>query len=463
MAATAGRSVRRSRAVVERASPADRAFLAMDTGDVPEQFGVILTLERGGRLGLARARQLIAERLPAVPRLRQRLVRVPFGCGGPIWADDPGFDIRRHVRAMACPAPGDEPALLEVALSFVMSPLPRDAPLWSAVLVTGLAEGCGGPSSRGTTGGTAALVLVLHHTLADGIGGLAVLASLIDTPASVPGGSFPRPAPGRAALARQACAGRLAGLRHAGRSWQLLRTSMSAGGGLRPPRATPCSLNQRTGARRRLAVVRADLAAVREVAHRHGATANDAVLTAVAGALHRVLLARGERVDTLVVTVPVSGRRPDDGAGLGNMVSPMLVAVPATGAVPDRLRQVAAQVRAHKAAATGPPPIALLGWLFRPLAALGGYGWYMNHQHRFHTLVSHVRGPAGQVTFGGCRVVSAIGAGVGPGGNIPVYFEVLSYAGTLTVTVITDPGCFPGSAGLADALRAELGLITGQD
>ena len=59
-----------------------------------------------------------------------------------------------------------------------------------------------------------------------------------------------------------------------------------------------------------------------------------------------------------------------------------------------RLEQVAAQVRAHKAAATGPPPIAVLGWLFRPLAALGGYHWYMNHQHRFHTLVSHVRGPA---------------------------------------------------------------------
>jgi hypothetical protein len=32
----------------------------------------------------------------------------------------------------------------------------------------------------------------------------------------------------------------------------------------------------------------------------------------------------------------------------------------------------------------------VLGWLFRPLAALGGYRWYMNHQHRFHTLISHV-------------------------------------------------------------------------
>jgi hypothetical protein len=52
-----------------------------------------------------------------------------------------------------------------------------------------------------------------------------------------------------------------------------------------------------------------------------------------------------------------------------------------------------------------------------------------------------------------------IPAGVGPGGNIPVYFEVLSYAATLTVTAIADPDHFPELGTLADALRAELDLI----
>ena len=258
---------------------------------------------------------------------------------------------------------------------------------------------------------------------------------------------------------REAFASSLRALRHTAQSWHLLGESMGAGGGLRPPRAARCSLNQPTGPRRQLAVVRADLAAVRTAVHRHGATTNDAVLVAVAGALHQVLRRRGESVGTLVVTVPVSGRRPDDGPPLGNMVSPMLVAVPATGRVPDRLRQVAAQVRAHKQAATGPPPIALLGWLFRPLAAAGGFRWYMNNQHRFHTLVPHVRGPAGPVTFGGCRIISAIPARVGPGGNIPVYFEVLSYAGTLTMTAVADPDHFLELGTLSDALRTEFDLI----
>jgi diacylglycerol O-acyltransferase / wax synthase len=447
MTTLTGGSVRQGEPVIDRASPSDRAFLAMDSGEGPEQFGVILLLDDAGRLDLARTRQLLAERVLAVPRLRQRLVRVPLGCGGPIWIDDPGFDIRRHVRAVACREPGDEPALLDTALSVIMRPLPKTAPLWSAVLVTR------------PVGGGLALAIVLHHALADGVGGLAVLAELIDGPAHPPEACFPRPAPAPASLARNAFAARLGALRHAPQSWHLLRESMGAGGGLRPPRAAPSSLNQQTGPRRKLAVVRADLAGVQAAAHRHGATTNDAVLVAVAGALCHVLVTRGEPLGTLLVTVPVSGRRADDGPPLGNMVSPLLVSVPATSDVPDRLRQVAAQVRAHKQAATGPPPIALLGWLFRPLAALGGFRWYMDHQHRFHTLVSHVRGPAEPVTFGGCPITSAIPAGVGPGGNIPVYFEVLSYAGTLTLTAIADPDHFPELGTLTDALRAELDLI----
>ncbi|MDQ1391297.1 MAG: diacylglycerol O-acyltransferase / wax synthase [Acidimicrobiaceae bacterium] len=47
-------------------------------------------------------------------------------------------------------------------------PLPAEHPLWSASLVTALAdEGC-------------ALIIVFHHVLADGMGGLAVLANLVD-------------------------------------------------------------------------------------------------------------------------------------------------------------------------------------------------------------------------------------------------------------------------------------------
>jgi hypothetical protein len=185
------------------------------------------------------------------------------------------------------------------------------------------------------------------------------------------------------------------------------------------------------------------------------------VLVAVARALGVVLRARGELLPEIVITVPVAGRASADGAELGNLVSPMIVPVPTTGPVQDALRRVADAVRAQKDSATGPPPIALLGWAFRPLARLGGYRWYMNHQHRMHTLVSHLRGPAQPLAFAGRQIVGAVPLAVSEAGNVPVSFEVLSYAGTLTISVVADPEHFAELDDLARLLRDELRGVAG--
>jgi diacylglycerol O-acyltransferase len=66
---------------------------------------------------------MISERIVALPPLRQRLIKVPQGCGRPVWVDDPDFHIDHHVRATSCRAPGDEQALLDMALSVIMTPL----------------------------------------------------------------------------------------------------------------------------------------------------------------------------------------------------------------------------------------------------------------------------------------------------------------------------------------------------
>jgi diacylglycerol O-acyltransferase / wax synthase len=432
---------------IERASSADLAFLAMDTGKVPQQFAVILLLDQSDDLSLFHLRQVISDRILAVPRLRQRLIKVPPGCGRSVWVDEADFNIDRHVRAVSCRAPGDESALYDTALSVIMDRLPRDAPLWLIVLITDLADGA------------AAVVVVLHHVLADGLGGLNVLAALLDPgapPAPVP---FPRASPTRASLARDAWRTRMLDMRRAARLGRSLRRSMFAGGGFRPARATPCSLVQQTGPHLRMAVVRLDRALLRAAAYRNGATTNDAVLVAVGAALHQYLLSRGESVDPIAVTVPVSGRRPGGGPAMGNMVSPMLVDVATAGDVGERLKRVETAVSAHKAAATGPVPIAILGGVFRFLARLGGYRFYMNHQHRFHTLVTHVRGPAEPVTLGGHQVSAAIPIGVGERGNMTVYFEVLSYAGVVTIAVIVDPDHGPDLSDLTHRLQNELDSI----
>jgi WS/DGAT/MGAT family acyltransferase len=440
------RGVDIERSAINRASATDLAFLAMDGGRVPQQIVAVLLLGGGRGLDLPRATELIAERIPAIPRLRQRLVRVPLGCGRAIWVDDANFDLTRHLREVRCRYP-DERALLDLAAAAVTEPLPRSRPLWSAVFVTGPA------------GDVVALMVVVHHVLVDGIGGLAVLAKLVDHAAGPPATVFPTRPPSVGQLAADALRGRLRAVSRIPAAWRRLRVSMAAGGGLTPVRASPCSLIQRTGPRRRFAVVHADLAPLRAAAHRHGCTANDAVLTAVAGALRRVLTTRGESVDTIAIAVPVAGRRSATTSELGNQVGPMLVTV-AGSDTSTRLQRVAAQVRARKESAAGPPPIAVLGTFFRAAAALGAFRWYMNHQRRMHTLVSHVRGPEQPISFGGAPVEAIIPAAVGEAGNTTSSFQVLSYAGTVTITAIVDPDSFPDLSALTDGLHAELALLT---
>jgi diacylglycerol O-acyltransferase / wax synthase len=270
---------------------------------------------------------------------------------------------------------------------------------------------------------------------------------------------FPRPLPALPILARDALLTRLRGIRQAAGSWRSLRRAMFAGGGFRPDRAVPCSLVQPTSSRLRMAVVRLERAPLAAAAHRNGATTNDALLVAVGATLHQILLGRGESVDPIAITVPVSGRGSRPGSAMGNLVSPMLVEVSASGAVRERLAQVEAAVSAHKAAATGPAPIAILGGLFRVAAKLGGYRYYMNHQRRFHTLVTHVRGPAEPLTLDGHPVSEAIPVAIGERGNITVSFEALSYAGMLTITVIVDPEHGPDLDDLTRRLQYELDSI----
>ena len=75
----------------------------------------MLLLDSGPDFDLEAARAALARRISAVPRMRQRLQRAPFGCGRPIWVDDDRFDPDNHIRVEMCPAPGDLAAVLGVA------------------------------------------------------------------------------------------------------------------------------------------------------------------------------------------------------------------------------------------------------------------------------------------------------------------------------------------------------------
>jgi Wax ester synthase-like Acyl-CoA acyltransferase domain len=121
-------------------------------------------------------------------------------------------------------------------------------------------------------------------------------------------------------LAADAWAGRARGLTHLARSVRTLRQGLAELGGARPPRRLPAtSLNRPTGPQRRLDVVAADLAAVRDLGHAHGGTVNDVILAAIAGALRALLASRGEQLDLVAASVPVSARRAAIDGELGTL------------------------------------------------------------------------------------------------------------------------------------------------
>src|SRR5690606_40824425 len=163
-------------------------------------------------------------------------------------------------------------------------------------------------------------VAVVHHVLSDGIGGLAVLAALVDG-AHVPRPtSEPAPMPSLRELFADATSSRLRVLTMLPERVRRLRAGLAELAPGTVEHAPRTSLNRPTGRRRRLAVVRVDLTAVHDGARSHGGTVNDAIVTAAAGALHATCARRGDDVESLVVSMPVSARRETSASRLGNEV-----------------------------------------------------------------------------------------------------------------------------------------------
>ena len=429
---------------IERASPADVMELVCDVTGTSMQVAALLVMEPGRPLTLDTVRKAIAHRIVGVPRMRQRLAPAPFGCGRPVWVDDAEFDIDRHVTAAHCPSSGNAgEALLEAAAQLITRRLPMDRPLWAATVISRRPDTCDG------------LLVVFHHVLADGLGGLAMLEHLVDgaAPPSPPG--FPRRPPAVRHLWQDCWRARLRGLRAMPAGLHRVRAAARELGSGTSTHAPRCSLNATpVGVRREVAVARVDLATARRAAHTAGGTVNDVLLTAVTGALGRVLRTRGEQVDRLVISVPVSSRKRAGPTDLGNRVGVIPVELPTSGDPLLRLGSVARITAERKTSAPG-SSAALIGPLFRLLARVGVFRWFIDHQRLINTFVTNLRGPDRPLRFLKAEVQQVIALPMITG-NVSVAFAGFSYAGTLTVTAIADPGCCNDLPAITEALQQEL-------
>jgi len=431
----------------DRLSTQDINNLWADATDSPMHIIALLQLEPGplvddrGQLKLDEVRRRIVARLDRAPRLRQ-VVRIgSVLTGPPVWIDEVGFDLDRHLRIGSIRAPGGETELLDVVAWIDRQRLDRSHAPWEMWLLTGLSNG------------RVLLVVKLHHVMADGLAAVQLMGSLFDFNSDADGENTavrpwqPTTAPERWDLIRDNGAtkvrqlGRaLAGLSRPVAAW---RTIVTTAGTLRSAVAQATgaprsSINQPIGARRRLGVVRIPLDAAKAVAHAHGGKVNDLVLALVAGGLRALLLKRGEPTDglELLASVPVSLRHDSRmGNEVGAIIVPLAIDLTDADARLDAVVRATATAKRLQSAA--------IGTMVWSLLARTGLIRMLSRRQRFVNLfVTNVAGPPMPVAVLNARLLDVIP--VTPiAGNCTLSFAALSYNGCLAITAVADADRVP--------------------
>jgi diacylglycerol O-acyltransferase len=143
----------------------DTVFLNLERDGMPLNVACICILE--GEVPFQDFLQFIASKLPSIPRYLKHLVASPLNIGLPSWEYDPDFDIRYHVREAALKR-GSDTELKTLAGKILGTVMDRRRPLWDFTLVHGL------------KGSRSAVIIRLHHCLADGIAGISLMNVLMD-------------------------------------------------------------------------------------------------------------------------------------------------------------------------------------------------------------------------------------------------------------------------------------------
>ncbi|MCL4287173.1 MAG: wax ester/triacylglycerol synthase family O-acyltransferase, partial [Thermoleophilia bacterium] len=371
-------------------------------------------------------REHVRERLELIPRFRRRVRWLPGRILRAEWEDDPDFDLDRHVRHVALPAPGGDAELRDLVGRVMSEPLDQSRPLWQIYLV----ERCGAGAERGF-----AAISKTHHALVDGISAIDVGAVILDpdpggTDLGLSGRDW-RPRAQRRAdevLADRILDARrlLLGIpREAARRaldpstpQAALRTAQGFLDLARSTDPVPATIiNEEIGRDRRVAFAATTLAAMKAAAAAHGATVNDAVLAVSTGALRRLFESRRVEIpDRFSALVPMSIRKPGEELELGNRITTLIVPLPLAEADADeRLRVIhatTARLKESEAARAASLVIEASGWVpptvSRVLGSIGAagrpVGRIVPQRLPWNLVVSNVPGPPMPVYLLGRRL-----------------------------------------------------------
>ncbi|MCV7280086.1 wax ester/triacylglycerol synthase family O-acyltransferase [Mycolicibacterium flavescens] len=411
--------------MVTRLSAADASFYHLENTSTPMYVGS-LSILRKPRSGLSYETLLatVEQRLPQIPRYRQKVREVTLGLARPVWVDDPDFDITYHIRRSALPSPGSDAQLHELIARLGSRPLDKSRPLWEMYLIEGLAKNrlaIYTKSHQALVNGMTALEI--GHVIADRTQKPPEFGEDIWIPLREPGDRqlllgavgewIMRPAEQLGAV-REAVvdvatnAGQLVDV---GRRFVNMARTVARGTAPSSPLNTTVSRN------RRFTVSGGRLEDYRAVRARYDCDVNDVVLAVVAGALRNWLMSRGEPVttSTKVRAMAPMSVYPDaelDATGPGQAiseVSPFLVDLPVgEGNAVVRLSQIAYATESASTAASlvdARTIVTLSGFAPPTLHAMGIRVATTFSARQFNLLLTNVPGAQHQMYIAGTKLL----------------------------------------------------------
>lgn len=396
-------------------------------------------------------------------RLRQRAVGNALSPAPPRWETDPNFDPDYHIRWRRLPVGDDD---LRGALAYAARMGEQDfdhsRPLWEIAILTDLDDG------------RAAVVFKIHHSVADGMGGLAMSAALFDlepdpgdlgplppAPVADPAGladRFVQAAAFEAGALQETAVGTARAYLRAAKNL-LTRPVESTRTGVRTASAFAAMVAPQGGPRsswmadRSLActfnLVDVPLEPLTRTARAADVTLNVVFIAAVADAVGTYHRRNGQELPDFRVNMPVNQRSPDDDP-TGNHWVPARFIVPSDDVDAatrlDRLHGVVDGAR-------NDPALGLSEVLYKTMALLPDpaterlAGMLMKG---VDVAATNVPGPPVPVYLCGAKVLTLVP--FAPKSGAAINIGLLTYNGTAFVGVNADPAAVDDPDQFADAL-----------
>jgi WS/DGAT/MGAT family acyltransferase len=466
-------------------SKVDTAWLRMDSSSNLMMIVGVWVIQPG--ITYADLAQRLQERLLKYPRFVQCAVQDATGA---TWVQDPNFDMAHHLVVEALPksrAIAPQQALQNRLAELCMQPLDPNRPLWQFHLVEHYKGG-------------SALMVRIHHCIADGIALISVTNSLVDGGSAPP--ARPKRLPRRGGLDgaedwfEDALLKPLTGLavkalgmagEGAARSFDMvaepqkgmekgLHTSVDAAklayhvvsdlaALALMPDDSPTSLKGLPGHTKRVAwCPPIPLAEVKAVGKALNCSINDVLLSCVAGAIGEYLRARGEQVQgkEIRAMVPVNLRPMDQAYKLGNQfgLAPLVLPIGLDNPV-ERVYEVRRRMGGLKDSMQPLLAFGLLavaGLLVKPAqdAMLSLFS------KKTTAVMTNVPGPREKLKICGSTIEESL-FWVPQSGTVGLGVSILSYGGGVQFGVVSDATLCPNPQHIIDRFEpefAKLSLVT---